>query len=151
VSGAEPYPERPSLTSVIVVSVMNPSLSFQNVCGRPSGQLGIIYISNVERMRVLSPNLPAYNQGSKTLVSRIHQPRHGRGLWYVRDGHRHARRDTAKRPSSKSRPTRVATRDHICEPFSRSVSSSRREDAWDERKMLTMSGSSALRSIEGRG
>jgi hypothetical protein len=31
VSGADPYPERPCETLVIVVSVMNSSFSFQNV------------------------------------------------------------------------------------------------------------------------
>jgi hypothetical protein len=50
VRGAEPIPERPPVvTFVIVVSVINPSSSFQNVCMKIS-----IYIFNIEGEERLS-------------------------------------------------------------------------------------------------
>ena len=54
-SGAEPYPERPCATLVVVVSVMNPAFSFQNFCRRSStGQhgYGLTPFPNIQRTRV---------------------------------------------------------------------------------------------------
>lgn len=59
-------------------------------------------------------DLPACSREPTMLGDRIHQLRRLHVRLHVRDELRHATRDTAERRSSRSRPTRVATRDPIC-------------------------------------
>jgi hypothetical protein len=105
VLGAEPWPERPPVsTSVTVVSVMNPSSSFQNVCG----------LGRLDGASAIEEHLNFPEDSRESSLRDSHTQKHcPRGLCSDLGGLQIRAPCTAKKLSNTILHKRVATKDPI--------------------------------------